>query len=183
MNRQLHDITLRRLRRDDFALLAFWLAQPHVARWWNHETSPQAIERDFGAAIDGSDPAEVFIAVALDRPFGLIQRYTFGDNPSYMTELSTLLAVPPEALSIDYFVGPSNALRVGLGTAMLQAAVRSTWDSYPHAPAVIVPVASNNIASKRVLEKAGFRSVVYGLLEPDNPIDDRDHDVYRIERP
>ena len=33
-------ITLRRLTRSDFPLLARWLAEPHVARRWVHQTTP-----------------------------------------------------------------------------------------------------------------------------------------------
>ncbi|GAA1607828.1 hypothetical protein GCM10009789_72810 [Kribbella sancticallisti] len=42
--------TFQRLTRADFPLLAGWLANPHVARWWNHETTPEALERDFGSS-------------------------------------------------------------------------------------------------------------------------------------
>lgn len=44
-------ITWRRLTEDDFPLLISWLEQPHVARWWNHETSIEAVRRDFGPAL------------------------------------------------------------------------------------------------------------------------------------
>jgi aminoglycoside 6'-N-acetyltransferase len=33
------------------------------------------------------------------------------------------------------------------------------------------------------LEKAGFRLVGEAELEPDNPVDDRRHVVYRLDRP
>ena len=49
-------ITFRRLTRDDFGLLARWLAEPHVHRWWFHD--PAAVERDFGPVADGTEPAE-----------------------------------------------------------------------------------------------------------------------------
>jgi aminoglycoside 6'-N-acetyltransferase len=174
---------LRPLARGDFLLLAAWLARPHVARWWNHEASPAAVERDFGAVVDGTDPAEIFIAAVDGRPFGLVQRYTFADNPDYLDELAPLLAVPPGALSIDYFVGEDALLRCGLGAGMVHAAVQGAWDAYPAAPAVIVPVAAANRASWRLLERVGFTCVAQGPLVPDNPIDDPAHLVYRIDRP
>lgn len=37
----------RRTTRADFPLLARWLGSPHVARFRNHETTPEAIERDY----------------------------------------------------------------------------------------------------------------------------------------
>jgi aminoglycoside 6'-N-acetyltransferase len=175
--------TLRCLERDDLPMVAAWLGQGHVSRWWNHDTRPQGVERDFGPVVDGLDPAEVFIACADGSPFGLLQRYTFADNPEYLAELSRVLDVPTAALSMDYFVGEPGALRHGLGTAMLQVGIRSTWAKHPTAPAIVVPVAAANTASWRVLERAGFRRMAEGSLQPDNPIDDRKHYVYQIDRP
>jgi aminoglycoside 6'-N-acetyltransferase len=48
---------------------------------------------------------------------------------------------------------------------------------------VIVPVHADNIASWRTLEKAGLTRVAHGELDPDNPIDDRRHYIYRVDRP
>ena len=42
---------VRPLQRSRFALLARWLAEPLVARWWNHKTSAAAIEREFGPSV------------------------------------------------------------------------------------------------------------------------------------
>jgi aminoglycoside 6'-N-acetyltransferase len=175
--------SFRRLARADFPRLARWLETPHVARWWNHETSPAALERDFGPTIDGDDAAHIFIASVDARPVGLIQRYTFADNPGYLAEVASLVDVPSDAWSMDYFVGEPALLRAGLGSAMLAALARATWRDDPQASAVIVPVVVANIASWRALEKAGFRRVAEGPLTPDNPIDGALHFVYRIDRP
>ena len=175
--------TFRPLTRGDFALLSGWLAQPHVARWWNHDSSPQAMEADFGAVIDGLDPADVFIVSLGARPIGLLQRYTFADNPAYIAELAGLIDAPANALSIDYFIGEPELLCRGLGGAMIGSAVDAIWRDHPSAPSVIVPVGSANVASWRALERAGFTLVATGWLTPDNPIDDGDHRVYRITRP
>lgn len=179
----MNELTLRRLGRADFPLLASWLSRPHVARWWNHDVETAALERDFGAAIDGTDRADVFIVSVHGRPLGLLQRYTFADNPEYMTELSALLEVSGSALGMDYFIGEPAELRHGLGVEMLRAGARSTWIDYPAAPAIVVPVVAANAASWRALERAGFERVAEGALQPDNPIDDALHYVYRIERP
>ena len=44
-------------------------------------------------------------------------------------------------------------------------------------------VAAANVASWRVLEKAGLRRLAAGPMEPENPLDDPLHYVYRIDRP
>ena len=176
------DLSLRHLTRSDFPLLRRWLATPLVARWWNHETTPEALEADFGPTIDGRDPADVFIAEVEGRPFGLIQRYRFADNPGYIDELAPLIEVPPAALSIDYFVGEPALLRRGLGAAMIRRCVDDIWRDHPAAPSVVVPVVAANTASWRVLEGCGFRRVAEGPLTPDNPIDDPAHFVYEMRR-
>jgi aminoglycoside 6'-N-acetyltransferase len=177
------DLRLRRLARADFPLLARWLATPHVARWWNHETTREAVERDFGPAVDATDPAEIFVAEVDGRPVGLVQRHAFADSPAWRDEMATLVEVPDGALSVDYFIGEADCLRQGLGAAMVRLAVDSGWAACPHATAVIVAVSTANVASWRLLERAGFARVATGLLTPDNPIDDRAHVVYRRNRP
>lgn len=177
------DLTFRRLTRADFPLLSRWLATPHVLRWWNHDPSLAAIEADFGAAIDGDDPADIYIALLDGRPAGLIQRYRFVDNPGYRDELAPVVEVPDEGLSIDYFVGEPPLLRRGVGAAMIRALVASTWADYPAAPSIVVPVNAANPASWRVLERAGFTRIAEGLFEPDNPIDGHAHFVYQVLRP
>jgi aminoglycoside 6'-N-acetyltransferase len=170
----LEPITFRPLTRDDFPLLARWLAEPLVARWWNHETSPEALERDFGATVDGAEAAEVFVALLGDRPFGLIQRYPIAAYADDLHELLAICDVPPGAISIDYLIGEPDLRGRGIGTAMIAAFLDETG-----ADEVIVPVSVGNRASWRALERAGFERIAEGELEPDNPIDPRDHYILR----
>jgi len=176
------DLRLRRLTRADFALLATWLAAPHVARWWNHETTPAAIERDFGSAVDGVEPTEIFVAEVDGRPVGLVQRHAFADYPEWCDEMATLVDVPEGASSVDYFVGEAGMLGRGIGAAMVREAVRAGWAARPRATAVIVAVSAANTASWRLLERAGFARIAAGPMTPDNPIDDPEHFVYRLDR-
>lgn len=176
-------LDFRPLRRADFGLLARWLDEPLVRRWWNHETSPEAIERDFGPAVDGRDPTEVCVACEDDRPVGLIQRYLIAATPAYEEELRPVLALPPGALGLDYLIGEPDRRGRGVGPAMIAAFAAGSWARYPQAAGVVVPVSAANRASWRALERAGFERVAEGELEPDNPVDSRDHYVYRLARP
>ena len=174
-------ITFVRLQRADFPLLSKWLSEPTVARWWDHETSPEALERDFGPEIDGAEPSEVFLAWTDGRPFGLIQRYKIADYPEYVEELSAICPQPPGAVSIDYLIGEPDCR--GLGAAMIAAFVTDSWAAYPDAGAVVVAMHQANAASWRAVARAGFRRVAEGELNPDNPIDNRDHYLYQMDRP
>jgi aminoglycoside 6'-N-acetyltransferase len=176
-------VAFRPLKRSDFALVARWLEEPLVARWWNHETSAEAVERDFGPSVDGRDATQVLLAAVEDRAFGLVQRYPIAAYPEYVQELAAVHPVPVGALSIDYLIGVPAMRGRGLGAAMIAAAVADCWTAFPDADDVLVPVAAGNTASWRALERAGFTRVAEGLMEPDNPRDPRDHVVYRARRP
>lgn len=177
-------VSFQPLRRADFRLLASWLAEPLVARWWNHQSTAEAVERVFGPSVDGRDAAtEMFLAAVGDRSFGLIQRYPIEAYPEYLDELTPLCLIPPGTLSFDYLIGDPDSRGQGLGAAMIAALAADSWQGCPDAGDIIVPVSAGNLASWRALERAGFRRIAEGEMEPDNPIDPRDHYVYRIGRP
>ncbi len=175
--------TFRRLTRGDFPRLAGWLSEPHVARWWNHEFTPDALERDFGRSVDGEEPGEDYLVSLDGSPIGLIQYSRYEDYPEYLDELEPLLVVPDGAVAVDYLIGDPELIGRGVGSAMIAAFVREIWQANPAATCVVVPVNSANEASWRALLRAGFRVVATGDLEPDNPIDDPLHEILRLDRP
>ncbi len=174
---------LRPLRRADLPQLGRWLAQPRVARGWHHHSSPEVVERDFGPSLDGEDVTALYVAEHVGAPFGLVQVYPIEAYPEYVQELAPVCPVPPGSLSIDYLVGEPSARGRGLGTAMIAAAVARGFADHPDAGEVLVPVAAANEASWRALERAGGTRYAVGELEPDNPVDTRDHVVHRFVRP
>ncbi|MFD5318869.1 GNAT family N-acetyltransferase [Streptomyces sp. NPDC127098] len=173
----------RRLTEPDFPLLAGWLARPHVARWWHHETSAEAVARDFGPAARGEEPSDDLLALFDRRPAGLVQRCAFADYPEYRAELAAVVPVPAGAVTVDYLIGEPGLLGRGLGAAMVRAVLELTWAELPAVGCVLVPVVAANRASWRTLERAGLRRVGAGELTPDNPVDDPLHYVYRLDRP
>ncbi|MEV0566757.1 GNAT family N-acetyltransferase [Dactylosporangium sp. NPDC050588] len=176
-------MTWRHVTPRDFPLLAQWLAAPHVARWWNHETSAEAVERDFGPSARREEPNEDLLALLDGAPLGLVQRSFWHDYPEYVREMAQTMAVPPRAMTIDYLIGDVADVGRGIGTRMIRSALEHLWAEHGDAECVIVPVHADNIASWRMLEKAGLVRVAHAELEPDNPIDDRRHHVYRVDRP
>ena len=176
-------ITFQRLGREHFELLGHWLAEPHVGRWWNHDPSPEAIENDFAATVDGSEPAQDFIALVHGDPVGVIQFCFFHDYPEYVAEMVDVYPVGIDAATIDYFIGEPTAVGQGPGTAMIGQFVARIWIEEPDVGHLVVPVNSANVASWKALLSAGFRLVGRGELAPDNPIDDRMHEILRIDRP
>lgn len=167
----------------DFPLLSDWLARPHVRRYWHHDFTPDGVARDFGPGTRGEEAGEDLLVSVAGQPVALVQRSRIADYADDFTELSAIVDVPAGAVTIDYLVADPTQTGRGLGTAIIRAVVADTWSSYPECPAIIVPVVAGNIASWRALEKAGFRRVGEGDMEPDNPIDLPLHVISRIDRP
>ncbi len=172
-------VTFRPVTADDFPLVGRWLAQPHVARWWAHETSPEAVERDFGPTLRGEEPAEDLIALLDGRPLGLCQRSFWHAYPEEVAEFAPFVVVPPDAMTIDYLVGSPDDVGRGLGSALVRALAEDTLAAHPACGQLLVPVVAGNVASQRVLEKAGFVFVTVARAAPDNPVDPPEHRVYR----
>lgn len=176
-------ITFRRATRDDFGLLATWLAEPHVHRWWHHDFTAAAVERDFGPTVDGDDPSRDYIVDLDGAPIGVIQWMRYADYPDDEAELTTVLPVPAGARCVDYFIGDPALVGRGIGSAIIAAFVEQVWATDAEATCIVVPVCSANVASWRALQKAGFHVVARGELEPDNPVDDPMHEILRLDHP
>ncbi len=175
-------LTFRRLTRDDFALLARWLAEPHVHEWWDHEFTPEALERDFGPTVDGEEPAEDHVVLLDGTPIGMVQYCHLVDVPEYAGELARVCPIGDGAVTIDYFIGEPGRTGAGVGTAMIRAFVDRIWTDDPRATHVVVAVNSANECSWRALLRAGFRLIARGDLEPDSPRHDPMHEILRIDR-
>jgi len=167
----------------DLALLGQWLALPHVTRWWADDASPEGVAAEYRGNLEGTEPSQVFVAYRDARPIGLAQRFWLGAYPDYRDALATVVDIPDDAFSIDYLIGPTQALGRGWGAALVDAFLHMLWREAPRAGMVIVPVHADNVASWRTLERVGFLRIASGLLEPDNPRDSHDHVIYRIDRP
>jgi aminoglycoside 6'-N-acetyltransferase len=164
-------------------MLRRWLLTPHVARWWADDSSDEGLEAMYGGCIDGTEPAELFIAEREGRAIGLAQRFRIDAYSHYRNEIAALTDIPAGTSSIDYLIGPEDATGRGWGTELIRAFTTLLWQDDGTTAAIIVPVHAENLRSWRVLERAGFRRVAAGPLTPDNPIDTTDHFIYRLDRP
>lgn len=176
-------LSWRPLEVADFPLLAGWLREPHVARWWCHDTSPEGVDADFGAVARGAAPGEDLLLLLDDEPIGLVQRCRWGDYSEYLDEIAPILPVDGEDITLDYLIGDPNLIGRGVGTAAIGLVLADSWRRYPAAAAAVIPIAAGNRSSWRALERNGFVRVAEGDLPPDNPIDPPLHYVYRIARP
>jgi aminoglycoside 6'-N-acetyltransferase len=139
------------LSRDHFSQLVEWLARPHVAQWWTNPQGAAAVEEEFGPCVDGTDPTEVLLCAQGDQLVGLVQLYRLDDNPDYAAAVGL-----PDAAGIDLFIGEADRLGVGLGQAIIAAALERVWRRYPDVPCAMAGPSVRNVRSIRAFEKSGF---------------------------
>ena len=93
----------------DLPMLSAWLAEPHVAEWW--DDGPEASKAEIMEAMD--DIATEPLIVELDgRPIAYIQSYDphLEDDHPYQDQ-------PTGTLGIDQFIGLPELVGIGHGSA------------------------------------------------------------------
>jgi RimJ/RimL family protein N-acetyltransferase len=136
----------------DFADVSRWVNEPHVAKWWDDERSPEQVAAYYGAALRGEDPTRMWVWEVNGRSIGFGQDYRISDHPDY-----ALLCSRPEAIGFDYAIGEPAFVGKGIGTAILWVFLRDiVWPAYPGAEEFFAAPDHRNEASLRVLDKLGF---------------------------
>ncbi len=171
-------VTFRPLHQDDFGLLSTWLERSHVQAWWRDPSAPEAVARKYGPRVRGESPTEVFIVGVDDRDVGMIQRYRIADHPEWLVVLAQTGFDAASAAGIDYFIGEPESVGRGVGTAMIRAFTDQLFADLPDVECVAVTPQSANIASCRVLEKAGYDRLWTGQLDSDDPADEGEAALY-----
>jgi aminoglycoside 6'-N-acetyltransferase len=169
-------LSLRAITEADLPAVEAWLALPHVARWWTPDATPEAetakyrerIRQETGQretgqrgkdheerAGQGREPATHMLMVIVDgMPVGWCQWYLWADYPA---EAEAIGARDGE-IGIDYAIGDPAQIGRGIGSTLIATLVAEARRRHPGAGILTTPEAAN-IASRRVLEKNGFRLV------------------------
>lgn len=171
-------IEFRQFTRADLRQLGTWLDAPHVARWWPREdTGYDALTAYYGPAIDGTDPARLFLIVVDGVPVGFCETYLHADDPDWDRTMGL-----PNVAGIDYLIGVPELCGRGLGTAVIGAFCEFVFGLYPGVDGIASAPQAANTASRRVLEKNGFRLVDVRMVESDDPGDSGPAAIYLRER-
>ena len=160
-------IAFRPLDGADLPDMQRWLADPDVAIWWReYDLSLDALVGKYQPMIDGAEPVRGFVIVIDGQPVGFIQAYRIGDHPDYQRQL----AVDPEAVATDLFIGDAAWRDRGWGTAVLRAFLnRVVFGEMGTGLAVIAPEPANARAI-RVYERVGFRwGKTVPVVDEDDP--------------
>lgn len=131
-----------------------WLSEPHVARWWTPETTAAAEVAEYREGLVSGSRTKVLTVLEDDLPIGWCQWYRWADYPA---EAMAMEARPRE-VGVDYALGEPDSVGRGLGTQLIAALMSTIRSAIPGA-GFLVAVESDNVASRRVLEKNGFMLV------------------------
>jgi aminoglycoside 6'-N-acetyltransferase len=140
----------------DFAMLARWFHEPHVARWW---VDPAEALEEIRDAV--TDPSTRPMIVELDgEPIAYLQQY----DP-HMEEDHPYRDQPKGTLGLDLTIGPAELVGLGHGSAILRQHAEHLFER--GARRLIIDPNPNNSRAVRAYEKAGFvafdrRSTIYG---------------------
>ncbi|MGZ4400008.1 MAG: GNAT family N-acetyltransferase [Gaiellaceae bacterium] len=167
-------LELRRMSEDDLPLMHEWLQREHVRRWWTGEETYKQVVAQYLPAIDGRDPARLFVVILEERPVGFVQTYLEADEPAW----EAIVQAGPGAAGVDLFIAEPDLTGKGLGTALLRIFVRDVVFADASTNACVADPDSENAASIRAFEKAGFRRV----REFIDPEDGRTHALMRLDR-
>ncbi len=178
-----YHIGFRPVREADLPLLAGWLAQPHVAKWWCEPSELAQVKEKYLPCLDGRDPTELFLIEADGTPVGFIQRYLMADNPEWVRSLAaTGAGDAAQAAGIDYLIGDAALTGRGIGSAAIKEFTELTLRRYPEAVSMLVDVSQDNAASWRALERAGYTRCWAGEIESSDPSDEGPSYLYRKRR-
>ena len=170
-------LSFRRLRREDFPLLSRWFRLPHVETWWREPHDLASIEERYGAAVDGVDPTELFIAMLDEHPIGFLQWYCMVDNPSWLKAIEAA-GVGADAAGMDYLIGDATLVGRGLGPRMIRQFLEEVLPRYPRVASIALSVGQGNRRSWHALEQLGFHRAWEGEIVSDDPSDEGPCFVY-----
>ncbi len=143
---------------DDLPVVADWLQEPHVARWWLSGTTAEAELEELRARVCGIRDQKTRMLTVIERSrghgasrIGWCQWYPYDAYPIE----ARAIGAHREDCGIDYAIGDPAAVGRGLGTQLIGALLDEIRRHRPGCGVIVDPDASNT-ASRRVLERNGF---------------------------
>jgi aminoglycoside 6'-N-acetyltransferase len=148
------EIGFRAIEERDFPMLARWLAEPHVRRFY--QKTPVVLEeiaREYGPAVRGEEPTLGHLALQAGTPFAHLQCYRNVDYPDWAATIGV-----EDGVGIDLYIGDPGFLHRGLGRAALGGYLRRVaFARHPGEQRAYIGHEPANTAALRCSGAAGFR--------------------------
>lgn len=175
-------IGFRPMAEDDVDLIVGWQHRDHVRVWWGEPPTQEEVAAKYLPRVRGESPTEMFIVVADGRDVGMIQRYRSADHPDYPASFAESGIDASASAGIDYLIGDPTVTGKGVGASMISAFTERLFADMADIARIIVTPQAANVASCRVLEKAGYERRWVGMLDSDDPSDAGEAALYLLER-
>jgi aminoglycoside 6'-N-acetyltransferase len=143
-----HRYSFRPVTEDDLPTLAAWLAEPHVAEWWEDPEVELASIREHIDSIS----VEPLMVELNGHPIAYLQSYDphLEDGHPYRDQ-------PFGTLGIDVSIGKPELVGMGHGSAIVRQFTDQLFDE--GARRVIIDPDPTNGRAVRAYEKAGFKPI------------------------
>jgi aminoglycoside 6'-N-acetyltransferase len=138
----------RSVTEADLPVLEAWLAEPHVAEWWDE--GPEASLAEIREAMNSVE-TEPLIVELDGRPIAYIQSY----DP-HLEEGHPYQDQPFGTLGMDISIGPPDLVGKGHGSAIVRQFTDMLFEE--GCPRIVIDPHPDNGRAIRAYEKAGFRA-------------------------
>lgn len=127
----------------DADLLAAWLGQAHVGRWWDADDG-------FNLGKLGDPRVRCWIVSAIGRPFAYMQDYTVHGWADHH-----FFSLPEGSRGIDQYIGEPDMLGMGHGSAFIMQRLKTLFRE--GVPVVATDPHPDNARAIAAYQKAGFQ--------------------------
>lgn len=147
-------IKFRSLASTDLRLLHQWLQEGPVLKWYAKQLMTfDQVKRKFLPYVQGKRKTKAFIILFSKQPIGYIQTYRAVDYPKW----NKFIKADKFTAGLDLFIGENDFRGRGLGSEIIREFLKQIVFQWPLILTCIGGPDPANTASKRALEKAGFK--------------------------
>jgi len=145
-------ISFRKLTEDDIDVLLKWRNYPHVAKWWDGETTREKLKVKMIPRIRGKKPVTPYIIQYDGIDIGYIQTYMLCDYSDY----EELVAAGEGAAGIDLYIGEPEYIKRGIGPEAIRKFLREIVFASDETTCCVVGPEPLNVSAIKAYRKAGF---------------------------
>ena len=148
---------LRAAQPPDAAIIAYWMAQPHIQRWWQQEWSGDRWAEELSRQIAGEHSIPCVAAVD-SEDFGYVELYRVRHD-----RLAEYYPSDEHDWGVHVAIGDLTRIGRGLGRGLLRALANALLRADPACQRVVAEPDVDNTPSVRAFTAAGF--VTQGELQ------------------
>jgi RimJ/RimL family protein N-acetyltransferase len=143
---------LRPAGPEDAARIAFWMAQPHIQRWWQQDWSEERWAQELSSQAAGEHSIPCMAAVD-SEDFGYVELYRVRHD-----RLAEYYPSDEHDWGVHVAIGEVTRIGRGLGRRLLRALADALLGTDPDCRRVVAEPDIDNTQSVRAFTAAGFVS-------------------------